>query len=77
MHILFAQAEVWSDQKDCRARPSTDSTTAFNKEGHRVRPSLPTLPGMTSNGEGCPGQTVGVASVLMLDPGRTVGWQVS
>ena len=45
MHILFAQAEVWSDQKDCRARPSTYRTAVFNKDGRRARPSLHTLPG--------------------------------
>ena len=45
MYILFAQAEVWSGQKDRRARPSTYRTAEFNKDGRRARPSLPTLPG--------------------------------
>ena len=34
-------------KKDCRVRPLTYSyrTAAFNKDGRRARPSLPTLPG--------------------------------
>ena len=44
MHILFAKAEVWSDQKT--VGPARQHRTAVcNKDGRRARPSLPTLPG--------------------------------